>query len=99
MREFLVRIATDLVIQRLVWRPVVLVSEDGRVIDVFYKVVILCDACGERVNAGGEGEETLPTGYALCDEERIIEVVCEGCRKRYFWRLPVYDSLEEAERG
>jgi hypothetical protein len=38
----------------------------------------------------------LPTGYVLCNDESILEVVCEDCRMRYYAELRVYDSLDEA---
>jgi len=41
----------------------------------------------------------LPTGYALCDERFIVEVVCEDCRRKYFKHLKVYRDLDEALGG
>ena len=69
-------------------------------VELFDKDVILCDVCGRRVAvAERDPDEGLPMGYALCDEERIIEVVCEDCRRRYFAALKVYRDLDDALRG
>jgi hypothetical protein len=102
MRRFLVKIATDPRIQRIVWRPVTIVFRDPESDDVdvelFYKSFIVCDVCNTRVSTGREDKEGLPTGYVLADTEYVYEVICEDCRRRYFERLSVYDTLEEAER-
>jgi uncharacterized protein with PIN domain len=103
MRRFLVKIATDPRIQRIVWRPATIVSgnpeSDDMGVELFYKPFIVCDICNARVNAGKKDEEGLPVGYVLADTKYVYEVVCEDCRRRYFGRLSVYDNLEEAERG
>ena len=99
--RFLVRIATDPRIQRIVWRPMtmVLFGDSDMDVDLVYKSAILCDVCNSQVYTGREEEEGLPTGYVVSDGEYIYEVVCEDCRKRYFGKLPVYDSLEGAEEN
>jgi uncharacterized protein with PIN domain len=100
MRErFLVRIATDPRIQRIVWRPMTMLffGDSGMDVDVVYKSAILCDACNTQLYTGMEEEKEYPTGYVVSDGEYIYEAVCEDCRKRYYGGLPVYDSLEEAE--
>jgi hypothetical protein len=100
MRErFLVRIATDPRIQRIVWRPMtmLLFGDSGMDVDVVYKPAILCDTCNAQLYTGREEEKEYPTGYVLSDGEYIYEAVCEDCRKRYYEDLPVYDTLEEAE--
>jgi hypothetical protein len=100
MRErFLVRIATDPRIQRLVWRPMTMLffGDSEMDVDVVYKSAILCDACNAQLYTGREEEKECPTGYVVSDGEYIYEAVCEDCRKRYYGKLPVYDSLEEAE--
>jgi hypothetical protein len=100
MRErFLVRIATDPRIQRIVWRPMTMVSfgDSGMDVDVVYKSAILCDACNAQLYTGREEEKECPTGYVLSDGEYIYEAICEDCRKRYYGKLTVYDTLEEAE--
>jgi hypothetical protein len=100
MRRFLVKIATDPRIQKIVWRPVTIVfgvPSDDMDVDLIYKPFILCDVCNTRVNTGKEGEEGLPVGYVLADTEYVYEVICEDCRRRHFKRLPVYNTLEEAE--
>jgi hypothetical protein len=100
MRErFLVRIATDPRIQRIVWRPMTMLffGDSGMDVDVVYKSAILCDACNAQLYTGREGEKECPTGYVVSDGEYIYEAVCEDCRKRYYEDLPVYDTLEEAE--
>jgi len=101
---FLVTIHADLRIRRLLWRPITVMGldEGGDIIDVelIEKAAILCDSCGRRVAADSRDlEEGLPTGYALCDKECIVEVVCEGCRRRYFPALRVYDSLDDLGGG
>jgi hypothetical protein len=97
--RFLVRIATDPRIQRIVWRPMTMVSfgDSEMDVDVVYKSAILCDACNAQLYTGREEEKECPTGYVLSDGEYIYEAVCEDCRKRYYEDLPVYDTLEEAE--
>ena len=99
--RFLVRIATDPRIQRIAWRPmtVVFFGDSDMDVELVYKSAILCDVCNSQVYTGREDEEGLPAGYMVCDNEYVYEAVCEDCRKRHFGRLPVYDSLEEAERG
>jgi hypothetical protein len=100
MRErFLVRIATDPRIRRIVWRPMTMVSfgDSGMDVDVVYKSAILCDACNAQLYTGMEEEKECPTGYVLSDGEYIYEAICEDCRKRYYGKLTVYDTLEEAE--
>jgi predicted phage-related endonuclease len=96
--RFLVRIATDTRIQRIVWRPMTMLffGDSEMDVDVVYKSAILCDACNTQLYTGME-EEECPTGYVVSDGEYIYEAVCEDCRKRYYGGLPVYDSLEEAE--
>ena len=101
---FLIRICKDLRIQRLLWRPVTMVSFDRRGVigdvELVEKSVIVCDSCGQRVAVTEKDlDEKLPMGYALCDEECIIEVVCEDCRQRYFKHLRIYDDLEQALDG
>jgi uncharacterized protein with PIN domain len=97
--RFLVRIATDPRIQRLVWRPMTMLffGDSEMDVDVVYKSAILCDACNAQLYTGREEEKEYPTGYVLSDGEYIHEAVCEDCRKRYYGGLPVYDTLEEAE--
>jgi hypothetical protein len=99
--RFLVRIATDPRIQKIVWRPMTMVffGDSDMDVDLVYKSAILCDVCNSQVYTGREEEEGLPTGYVVSDGEYIYEVVCEDCRKRYFGKLPVYDSLEGAEEN
>jgi len=100
MRRFLVKIATDPRIQRIVWRPATIVfgvPSDDMDVDLIYKPFIVCDICNARVNTGKEDEEGLPVGYVLADTEYVYEVICEDCRRRHFERLPVYSTLEEAE--
>jgi hypothetical protein len=98
-KRFLVRIATDPRIQRLVWRPMTMLffGDSEMDVDVVYKSAILCDACNAQLYTGMEEEKEYPTGYVLSDGEYIYEAVCEDCRKRYYEDLPVYDTLEEAE--
>jgi hypothetical protein len=97
--RFLVRIATDPRIQRIVWRPMTMLffGDSEMDVDVVYKSAILCDACNAQLYTGMEEEKEYPTGYVLSDGEYIYEAVCEDCRKRYYEDLPVYDTLEEAE--
>jgi len=102
MRRFLVKIATDLRIQKIVWRPTTIVfgnpESDDVDVELIYKPFILCDICNTKVSTGKEDEGGLPVGYVLADTEYVYEVVCEDCRRRYYSRLPVYDTLEEVER-
>jgi len=101
---FLVTIYSDPRIQRLLWRPITIISldDDGTISDVelIEKAAILCDSCGREVAVDSKGlDEGLPIGYALCDKECIIEVVCEGCRRKYFAALRVYDDLDDPLGG
>ena len=102
-RLFLVTIFSDPRIQRLLWRPVTMIAcdEHGLIEDVelIDKPAVLCDSCGRRVAVRESELRELPTGYALCDERFIIEVVCEDCRKKYFNNLKVYGDLDEALGG
>jgi hypothetical protein len=97
--RFLVRIATDPRIQRIVWRPMTMLffGDSEMDVDVVYKSAILCDACNAQLYTGREEEKECPTGYVVSDGEYIYEAVCEDCRKRYYGKLTVYDTLEEAE--
>jgi hypothetical protein len=97
--RFLVKIATDPRIQKIVWRPMTMVffGDSEMDVDLVYKSAILCDICNSQVYTGREEEEGLPIGYVVCDEECIYEVVCEDCRKRCYEKLPIYESLEESE--
>jgi hypothetical protein len=97
--RFLVRIATDPMIQRIVWRPMTMLffGDSEMDVDVVYKSAILCDACNAQLYTGREEEKECPTGYVVSDGEYIYEAVCEDCRKRYYEDLAVYDTLEEAE--
>jgi len=101
---FLVTIYSDLRIQKLLWRPATLMSfdESGVIsnVELIEKSVIVCDTCGRQVAVTEKDlDEGLPMGYALCDEECVIEVVCEDCRRKYFAGLSVYHSLDEALGG
>ena len=102
-RLFLVTIFSDPRIRRLLWRPVTMIAcdEHGFIEDVelIEKPAILCDACGCRVAVRESELGELPTGYALCDEKFVIEVVCEDCRRKYFKHLKVYRDLDEALGG
>jgi hypothetical protein len=97
--RFLVRIATDPRIQRIVWRPMTMLffGDSEMDVDVVYKSAILCDACNAQLYTGREEEKECPTGYVVSDGEYIYEAICEDCRKRYYGKLTVYDTLEEAE--
>ncbi|MEM2383592.1 MAG: hypothetical protein QW521_05475 [Desulfurococcaceae archaeon] len=97
--EFLVPLYKDLRLRRLVMLPITIFSEDSA--DIIPKSSIICDACGAMVAVDEKDLEDgkLPIGYALCDEEYFIEVVCEGCRCRYFNHLRCYNNLEEALGG
>jgi hypothetical protein len=65
--RFLVRIATDPRIQRIVWRPMtMLFFRDSEMdVDVVYKSAILCDACNAQLYTGMEEEKECPTGYVV----------------------------------
>ncbi|MEM4497845.1 MAG: hypothetical protein QW692_03345 [Nitrososphaerota archaeon] len=103
MGVFLVRVCRDLRIWKLLMRSATIMffDERGRVRDVelIEKPEILCDVCGGPVAVAEEELERLPMGYAVCDEECIIEVVCDDCRRRYFADRPVYDDLDRALDG
>ncbi|MEM4284341.1 MAG: hypothetical protein QXS96_07640 [Candidatus Caldarchaeum sp.] len=92
-RLFLVKIATDPRVKHEVQRPVTMVTPYEVVI--IPKDPIVCDACNACVDVNDE-EASDVTGYALCDPDTIIEVVCDECRRRYFPTTPVYQTLEEA---
>ena len=40
----------------------------------------------------------LPVGYAVCDEEAILEVVCQGCRLRYFQGVKAFRTLDDLQQ-
>ncbi len=91
-RLFLVRIYSDLRIQQLLRRSATMICFDERGVvsnvELIEKTAILCDSCGRKVAVTeGDLDEGLPMGYALCDEEYVIEVVCEDCRRKYFKHL------------
>jgi hypothetical protein len=69
--RFLVRIATDPRIQRIVWRPMTMLffGDSEMDVDVVYKSAILCDACNAQLYTGMEEEKECPTGYVLSDGE------------------------------
>jgi len=92
-RLFLIKIATDHWIWYLVHQPVVVGSGDRAA--VIPKDAVVCDVCNACVDVNDE-EASDVTGYALCDPDTIIEVVCDECRRRYFPTTPVYQTLEEA---
>jgi hypothetical protein len=107
MRKFLVKIATDpriqIQIQWIAWRPKTAIFRNpksgGVDVKFFYKPYTVCDICWKRVDTGKEGEKELPVGYVLADTEYLYDVIiCENCRRRYYRKLSVYDTLEEAER-
>jgi len=102
-RLFLIRIYKDLRVQKILQRPITLAWFDEKrgLIDVelIEKTAILCDACNDRVAVTEEEVEEFPIGYALCDKEYLLEVVCEDCRRKHFKDLRVYDNLEEALGG
>jgi len=69
-------------------------------VELIEKAAILCDGCGRQVAVTEKDLDAgLPMGYALCDKECIIEVVCEECRRRYFEHLRAYDDLDQALNG
>jgi hypothetical protein len=104
MRKFLVKIATDprIQIQWIAWRlkTVIFRNPKSGGVDVkfYYNRYTVCDICWKRVDTGKEGEEGLPVGYVLADTEYLYDIICENCRRRYYRKLSVYDTLEEAER-
>ncbi|MEM4273286.1 MAG: hypothetical protein QW420_02885 [Candidatus Caldarchaeum sp.] len=94
---YLVRLHTDLRIQRLVSRPIEIFF--GDLVTTIPKSAIVCDACNSRVALKEKDlEDGLTMGYAVVDEDSITEVVCEECRQRYFDGIPVFDTLEDAEK-
>ena len=98
---FLIPLYKDLRVLRLVKTPTVIAMFDKYLnicnVDIIYKDIIVCDTCSSPVAEDEEDlEKGMPIGYAVCDEEYIIEVVCEGCRRRYFKDARIFDSLEEA---
>ena len=96
---FLVPIYEDVKVQEIVKRPAKLyfIGEDGRIeVELIEKPLIVCDICNSQVAIRLEELGRLPTGYVLCNDESILEVVCEDCRMRYYAELRVYDSLDEA---
>jgi hypothetical protein len=101
-RVFLIPVKDDLRIGRLVSRPMEIWVGDsyGEDVEIIPKSAILCDACNKRVGVSDEEvrEEGLPTGYAVCEADFILEVVCEACRRKYFGSAEVMHDLEEAER-
>lgn len=94
---FLVPLYRDLRLQKLVKQPVVIFF--GGDVSIIPKDVILCDVCNNVVAVEERDLELgdrLPIGYALCDDEYILEVVCEECRRKHFQHLRCYNDLEEA---
>ncbi|MEM4346725.1 MAG: hypothetical protein QXI02_07505 [Candidatus Caldarchaeum sp.] len=91
MPEFLVSIATDRELLRHLLTPKIVIDSHGYSI---IPVEIRCDHCESRIAINGE-----PRGYAVFDSERLWEIVCEGCRQRFFTRTPVYRTLREGLKG
>jgi len=95
---FLVRLDKDIRVQKVVKRPIELLSidEDGRILDVelIEKTEIVCDLCNNKVAVEESELDSLPAGFALTDGEYLYEILCEECRSRYYRDLKIYDSLE-----
>ena len=101
-RVFLVRLHRDPVIQRIVWRPIEMWFSDEVV--TIPKDVIVCDACGERVaTSEDEVEAGVQEGFAVVEvgdgESWMLEVVCDGCRRKYFSRCEVFDEMSDGLGG
>ena len=81
---FLVPICRDPRILQVVKRPVTIcfLDDEGGIggVELVEKAEVVCDVCGSRVAVTEEELETLPMGYALCDDEQIYEVRPEGLR-------------------
>lgn len=92
-RLFLVKIATDHWIWCLVHQPVVVGSGDRAA--VIPKDAVVCDVCNAYVDVENPDVSSC-TGWAVCDDSSIIEVVCDECRKKYFPTKPVYENLRQA---
>jgi hypothetical protein len=97
----LVRVDADKEVKTLVSQPITMIFLDGlgnadvEVIERHGDVV--CDACGRAIALDQEDlEKGLIPGYALVDEGYIVEVICDECRRRYYPRLKIYNTLEEA---
>lgn len=96
-KEFLVTVHTDRRLQEFLLRPLVVVDSGGWT--VIPKDGVLCDVCNSHIAVVEDQLKHLPTGYALCDDESIYEVLCQSCRDRHFPRLPVYRNVEEGVRS
>ena len=99
----LVRVDTDKRVKTLVSQPITMVFLDefgnADVEAIERDGDVVCDACGRAIALDQEDLETgLILGYALIDEgyDEVYIVICELCRKRYYPRLKVYNTLEEA---
>ena len=94
---FLVKVATDLRIQRLVKRPfeIIFPTERGFEVIVIPRRSVSCDVCNRGVAAHEGALDVLPPGYVICDEERLYDVLCEECANKT--GLPRFNTLEEAE--
>ena len=102
MDVFLVTIHTDPRLRSIVSRPMFFMafSEGGVVMETIPKDAVVCDACNARVGVTEEEVEELglPVGYAVCDEEAILEVVCQGCRLRYFQGVKAFRTLDDLQQ-
>ena len=100
MDVFLVTIHTDPIIREMVSRPMVFMafSEGGVVMETIPRDAVVCDGCNARVGVTEEEVEELglPVGYAVICGNSINEVVCQGCRMRYFEGVKALKTLHEA---
>ena len=93
---YLVKLYTDLRIQRLVSRPIEIFF--GDLVTTIPKSAIVCDTCNQQVAVTEQDlKNGLSKGYAVIDEDCLVEVVCEDCRKKFFSAAPVLDTLEDGE--
>ena len=102
MDVFLVTIHTDPIIRSIVSKPMFFMafSEGDAVVETIPKDAVVCNVCNVRVGVTEEEVEELglPAGYAVCDEEAVIEVVCQGCRLRYFQGVKAFRTLDDLQQ-
>ncbi len=92
----MVKLHTDLRVQRLVSRPVEIFF--GDLVTTIPKSAIVCDACNQQVAVTEQDlKDGLTEGYAVVDEDFLTEVVCDECRKHYFSDAPIFDTLEAGD--
>ncbi|MCF3653192.1 MAG: hypothetical protein L2C94_003390 [Aigarchaeota archaeon] len=64
------------------------VDKKGRIREVLHieRYEAVCDLCGSLIALTKRGLKERVRSYAVIVDSRIVQVVCEACRKR-FWEV------------